>query len=57
MARIVYGDTSNNLAGPSGAVPAADHSGASLVTTVTQQTGLNAWTGKPLKAVESRARG
>jgi hypothetical protein len=54
-ARIVYGDTSNNLAGPTGAVPAVDHSGASVVTTVTQQTGLNAWTGKPLTAVESQA--
>jgi hypothetical protein len=54
-ARIVYTDTSNNLSGPTGAVPAADHSGAALVTTVTQQTGLNAWTGKPLKAAESRA--
>jgi hypothetical protein len=54
-ARIVYTDTSNNLSGPTGAVPAADHSGAAVVTTVTQQTGLNAWTGKPLKAAESRA--
>src|SRR4051794_4790257 len=54
-ARIVYGDTSNNLAGPSGAVPAADHSGASVVTVSTQQTGLNAWTGRPLKPAESQA--
>src|SRR3954469_18739807 len=53
-ARIVYGDTSNNLAGPSGAVPAVDHSGASIVTVSTQQTGLNAWTGKPLAAKESQ---
>ena len=54
-ARIVHGDTSNNLAGPTGAVEAADHSGASVVTTETQQTGLNAWTGKPLTAIESQA--
>jgi hypothetical protein len=54
-ARIVYGDTSNNLAGPTGAVEAADHSGASVVTVSTQQTGLNAWTGKPLTARESQA--
>jgi hypothetical protein len=53
-ARIVYTDTSNNLSGPTGAVPAADHSGAPLVTTSTQMTGLNAWTGKPLKATESQ---
>jgi hypothetical protein len=54
-ARIVFGDTSNNLAGPSGAVEAADHSGASIVTVSTQQTGLNAWTGKSLTAKESQA--
>src|SRR3954470_11129060 len=53
-ARIVYGDTSNNLAGPSGAVPAADHSGASVVTVSTQQTGLNAWTGKRLTVKETQ---
>ena len=53
-ARIVYGDTSNNLAGPSGAVPAADHSGASVVTVSTQQSGLNAWTGKPLAVKETQ---
>jgi hypothetical protein len=53
-ARIVYGDTSNNLAGPTGAVEAADHSGASVVTVSTQQSGLNAWTGKPLAVKETQ---
>jgi len=53
-ARIVYDDTSNGLVSPAGAVEAADHSGAGLVTTVTQETGLNAWTGRPLRAQESR---
>lgn len=53
-ARIVYGDTSNNLAGPTGAVPAVDHSGASVVTVSTQQSGLNAWTGKPLAVKETQ---
>jgi hypothetical protein len=50
----VYGDTSNNLAGPTGAVPAVDHSGASVVTVSTQQSGLNAWTGKPLTVKETQ---
>jgi len=54
-ARIVYTDTSNGLASVLGNVEAADHSGAAVVTTVTQETGLNAWTGKPLKAQESTA--
>jgi hypothetical protein len=54
-ARIVYTDTSNGLASVLGNVEAADHSGAAVVTVATQQTGLNAWTGKPLKAVESTA--
>jgi hypothetical protein len=54
-ARIVYADTSNGLASVLGAVEAADHSGAALVTVATQQTGLNAWTGKPLKPTESQA--
>ncbi|HVB27988.1 MAG TPA: hypothetical protein VNE21_08765, partial [Mycobacteriales bacterium] len=55
-ARIVYADTSNGLVqtGP-GAVPTADHSGAPLVTVVTQNTGLNGWTGRPLRAFESTA--
>jgi len=54
-ARIVYDDTSNGLASVLGNVEAADHPGAGLVTTVTQQNGLNAWTGKPLHAIESTA--
>jgi len=54
-ARIVYTDTSNGLASVLGNVEAADHPGAAVVTVATQQTGLNAWTGKPLKAVESTA--
>ena len=54
-ARIVYDDTSNGIVSAAGAVEAADHSGAALVSVVTQQTGLNAWTGKPLKPTESRA--
>ena len=53
-ARIVYTDTSNGLASVLGNVEAADHPGAALDTVATQQTGLNAWTGKPLKAVESQ---
>jgi hypothetical protein len=53
-ARIVYTDTSNGLASVLGNVEAADHSGAALVTVATQQTGLNAWTGKPLKAAETQ---
>jgi len=54
-ARIVYDDTSNGLASVLGNVEAADHSGAGLVTVATQESGLNAWTGKPLKAAESTA--
>lgn len=54
-ARIVFDDTSNGLASPLGAAPAVDHSGAALVTVATQQTGLNAWTGKPLGARETTA--
>ena len=53
-ARIVYTDTSNGLASVLGNVEAADHPGAALVTVSTQQTGLNAWTGKPLKATETQ---
>jgi hypothetical protein len=52
-ARIVYTDTSNGLASVLGNVEAADHPGAALVSVATQQTGLNAWTGKPLKATET----
>ena len=54
-ARIVYTDTSNGLASVLGNVEAADHPGAAVVTVATQMTGLNAWTGKPLKATESQA--
>jgi hypothetical protein len=54
-ARIVYTDTSNGLSSVLGNVEAADHSGAAVVTVATQQTGLNAWTGKPLKATETAA--
>jgi hypothetical protein len=54
-ARIVYTDTSNGLASVLGNVEAADHPGAALVTVSTQETGLNAWTGKPLKAAETQA--
>jgi hypothetical protein len=54
-ARIVYTDTSNGLASVLGNVEAADHSGAAVVSVATQETGLNAWTGKPLKALESQA--
>ena len=53
-ARIVYTDTSNGLSSVLGNVEAADHSGAAVVTVATQQTGLNAWTGKPLKPTESQ---
>jgi hypothetical protein len=54
-ARIVYTDTSNGLVSAAGNVEAADHSGAALVSVATQQTGLNAWTGRPLKPRESAA--
>lgn len=54
-ARIVYTDTSNGLASVLGNVEAADHPGAAVVTVATQETGLNAWTGKPLKAAETQA--
>ena len=56
-ARIVYDDTSNGLEQqaftPTDGL--ADHHGAELVTVATQQTGVNAWTGQPLTAVESTA--
>jgi hypothetical protein len=51
---VVYDDTSNGLASALGAVEAADHSGAAVVTTVTQQTGLDAWTGRRLRPQETR---
>jgi uncharacterized membrane protein YgcG len=51
-ARIVYADTSNRLMEvdtPEG----ASHAGAPVDTVVTQSTGLDAWTGKPLAPLES----
>lgn len=55
-AHIVYPDTSNGLiqTGFSPGDGLADHHGAPLVTTVTQMTGRNAWTGAPLSATETR---
>ncbi|MHB8340803.1 MAG: hypothetical protein ACYDB7_06455 [Mycobacteriales bacterium] len=49
-ARIVYDDTSNNLlqAGLGATNGSLDHSGADVVSVLTQSTGLSAWTGKPL---------
>ncbi len=54
-ARIVYDDTSNGLVSALGSAEAADHPGAAVVTVATQQTGLNAWTGKRLRPQESQA--
>jgi hypothetical protein len=51
-ARIVYDDTSNGLMQPN--FPSAiDHSGAPLVSVITQQAGVNAWTGDALVSKES----
>jgi hypothetical protein len=51
-ARIVYNDTSNGLL--EGAVDSpADHQGAALVTVVTQNTGINSYTGEPLQPTET----
>jgi hypothetical protein len=53
-ARIVYADTSNALMEvdtPEG----ASHAGAPVDTVATQSTGLNAWTGQPLAALEPTA--
>jgi hypothetical protein len=51
-ARIVYNDTSNGLL--EGAVDSPlDHQGAALVTVVTQNTGINSYTGEPLQAMET----
>ncbi|MDQ1711705.1 MAG: hypothetical protein QOE45_1155 [Frankiaceae bacterium] len=53
-ARIVYADTSNRLMDLGRDAPeGADHAGAPVDTVVTQSTGLNAWTGKPLAPLES----
>ena len=54
-ARIIYTDSSNRLSQAGGTDTAADHQGAALDTVVTQNTGLDANTGKPLIAYESTA--
>jgi uncharacterized membrane protein YgcG len=54
-ARIIYTDSSNRLSQGLNTDTAADHQGAALDTVVTQQTGLNANTGKPLQAYETTA--
>ena len=54
-ARIIYTDSSNRLSQANGTDTAADHQGAALDTVVTQNTGINALTGKPLTAQESTA--
>ena len=51
-ARIVYNDTSNGLL-QGGVDSAADHQGAALVTVVTQNTGINSYTGEPLAPMET----
>jgi hypothetical protein len=51
-ARVIYPDTSNRLMQYSEPL---DHPGAPLVTVATQSTGLDAWTGRPLRAGESAA--
>ena len=53
--RIIFTDESNGLSEVNNSDSAGDHAGAALDTVVTQETGLNAYTGKPLKARESRA--
>ncbi len=54
-ARIIYTDSSNRLSQAIGTDTAADHQGAALDTVVTQNTGLSALTGKPLRPQESTA--
>lgn len=54
-ARIIYTDSSNRLSQTLGMDTAADHQGAALDTVVTQETGLNAYTGAPLVARETTA--
>ena len=54
-ARIIYTDSSNRLSQANSTDTAADHQGAALDTVVTQNTGINALTGKPLVANESTA--
>jgi hypothetical protein len=52
-ARIVYADTSNRLMEGANAGDNVDHAGGPVDTVITQSTGLNAWTGKPLTPLES----
>jgi hypothetical protein len=54
-ARIIYTDSSNRLSQAGGTDTAADHQGAALDTVVTQNTGLDANTGKLLAPYESTA--
>lgn len=54
-ARIIYTDSSNRLSQANDTDTAADHQGAALDTVVTQNTGLNAWTGRPLSPDDSTA--
>jgi hypothetical protein len=49
-AEIIYTDSSNRLSQANGTDSGADHQGAPLDVVIRQRTGLNAWTGKPLKA-------
>ncbi|MDQ1698846.1 MAG: hypothetical protein QOG34_709 [Frankiaceae bacterium] len=54
-ARIIFTDESNGLSELNNTDSAADHAGAALDTVVTQEGGLNAYTGKPLTPRETRA--
>jgi len=54
-ARIIYTDSSNRLSQTIGMDSAADHQGAALDTVVTQESGVNAYTGQPLTPRESTA--
>lgn len=52
-ARIVYADTSNRLMEGANTGDGADHAGGPVDTVITQATGLDAWTGKPLVPLDS----
>jgi hypothetical protein len=54
-AMIIYTDSSNRLSQAANTDTAADHQGAALDTVVTQNTGLSALDGKPLRPYESTA--
>jgi hypothetical protein len=54
-ARIIYTDSSNRLSQAVGTDSGADHQGAALDTVITQERGLDALTGEPLKPRESTA--